>query len=129
MTAQAKESIKLLHFEHREWLNRFEFYKNEFSNYERLLGEVAVKNTSHVITPQVEHFQNQFVLQREKLDVLKHNVKQSENAIEERMKDNAVAWEHQSMPAETELRNKVVSFDEMFNELKAEYRAFLQKVL
>jgi hypothetical protein len=129
MTAQAKESIKLLHFEHREWLNRFDFYKNEFSSYEKLLGEVAVKNNSHEVTPQIEHFQNQFVLQREKLDVLRHNVKQSENAIEERMKDNAVAWDHQSMPAEVELRGKVLAFDEMFNELKVEFRAFLQKVL
>lgn len=64
------EGIKLeaLHSEHREWLNKLDFYKDDLVVLRQRLEEVAARNTLREIMAQVEHFQNLFIIQRNEID-------------------------------------------------------------
>lgn len=128
MTTQTQENIKLVHFEHREWLVRLDFFKSELEIFEKMLGEVAIKNNATDIRSKIEHFQNQFLLHRHRLLEVKQHVNKSESAIASRLMDNVVAWDRQTVKPEGELRSAINTFDYLFTELKKEFKLFLEKV-
>lgn len=128
MTTQTKENLKLVHFEHREWLVRLNFFKSELEIFEKMLGEVAVKNNATDIRSKIEHFQNQFLLQRHRLLEVKRDVNKSESAIANQLMDNMAAWDRQTVKQEGDLRSAINTFDYLFTELKKEFKLFLEKV-
>ncbi len=128
MTTQTKENLKLVHFEHKEWLVKLEFFKSELDIFEKMLGEIAMKNNATDIRSKVEHFQNQFLLQRHRLTEVKQNVNKSESAIASQLMDNIIAWDRQTVKKEGELRSAINTFDHLFAELKKEFKLFLEKV-
>lgn len=128
MTTQSKENLKLVHFEHKEWLVKLEFFKSELDIFEKMLGEIAMKNNATDIRSKVEHFQNQFLLQRHRLTEVKQNVNKSESAIASQLMDNIIAWDRQTVKQEGELRSAINTFDHLFAELKKEFKLFLEKV-
>lgn len=125
----SKENLKKLHTEHINWMAQLNLFIDELKSFEGTLGEVAVKNSSADKRKQVEHFQNQFILQKEKLDELRHDVQAAEGEISRQVMSNPVAWQHQSKESEAVLRDRMQSFDRLFSELKQEYRQFLQQSL
>mgnify|MGYP003472113139 CR=1 FL=1 len=74
-----KKYVYDLHAEHREWLNKIAFYKDEIKIMRHRLEQVTEKNTSKEVLALVEHFQNQLIVQDEQNDILRHNVKEYEN--------------------------------------------------
>ena len=60
--------------DHLEWLKSIEFYEDEFDILEKRLAEIVSKNNGAEAMAGVEHFQNQFVIQRNNLDELKHSI-------------------------------------------------------
>ena len=60
--------------EHQDWLKALDFYDNELDILENRLTEVAQKNTGLDAMKGVEHFQNQFIIQRNSIDELRHNM-------------------------------------------------------
>jgi len=129
MTSQTKENLKFVHFEHKRWLIKLDFFKNELEIFEKMLEEVSVKNNAIDIRKKIEHFQNQFLLQNQRLAEVKHDVKKSESAIAKQLIDNSVAWERQSVKPEADLRLAIDTFDHLFTELKNEFKLFLAEVL
>ncbi|MBX7206068.1 MAG: hypothetical protein K1X81_11655 [Bacteroidia bacterium] len=117
-----------MHFEHREWLVRLNFFKSELEIFEKMLGEVAVKNNATDIRSKIEHFQNQFLLQRHRLLEVKRDVNKSESAIANQLMDNMAAWDRQTVKQEGDLRSAINTFDYLFTELKKEFKLFLEKV-
>ena len=71
--------IEVQHAEHREWLNKIDFYYDDLKIMRHRLEEVAARNTNKSLMAQVEHFQNQFVIQRNELDEMKHAIHQAES--------------------------------------------------
>ena len=64
-----------------EWLKGLSFYEDEIYIMENRLAEVAMKNSSFEARQGVEHFQNQFVIQRNNIDELKHDIREFEHHI------------------------------------------------
>jgi len=64
--------IDELHFEHQLWSSEMNFFKDELSILQNRLNEVASKNTDTEVRKQIEHFQNQFLIQKEQLDIINH---------------------------------------------------------
>jgi hypothetical protein len=98
--------------EHLIWLKHLDFYKAQLSVMDKELQGFAKESSSKKVAPRVEQFQNQFIRQREVIDLLRHNVKQHENEIE-RMTRFALEY----------LRDRVTK-DHMI--LRAEYNRFLE---
>jgi hypothetical protein len=118
-----------LHAEHKEWLTKLDFYKDETAIMRNRLEEIASKNTSKEILAQVEHFQNQLIVQKENIDEIRHVVKNHENYLESRVTENASASDQQRAQDHTKMRERVNGFEKIFTELRHEFNRFLSKTM
>jgi hypothetical protein len=121
------KKIYTLHEENKEWLSDLLFYQDDIKVMKNRLEEIATKNTSKDILAQVEHFQNQFIIQIDTIDHLKHDLNINNDAINREIQKNDVALEHRKMEDHAALREKVTYFTKNFSLLKAEFNAFLSK--
>lgn len=122
-----KKYIYDLHAEHKEWLNKIAFYKDEIRIMRERLSEVAQKNTDHEVQAMVEHFQNQLIVQDEQADITRHNVKEYENVIETHLNNNPVAADHTQWNDHSHMRDQVDTFEKIINELRKELIVFVAK--
>jgi hypothetical protein len=123
------KSITQLHIEHNSWLMKLDFYADEVTIMTKRLEEVASKNTAKDILAQVEHFQNQLIMQKEHIDEIRHVIKSHESYIENRINENPTASDHRSVEDHPKMRDRVNSFEKIFNDLRHEFLAFLSKVM
>lgn len=121
------KKIYELHEEHKEWLNNLAFYKDEIKVMQNRISEVASKNSAADVLKQIEHFQNQLIIQRNNIDELSHSIKDHENYLENRVNENPTAVDHRKVNDHPKMRDSYTSFDKVFNELRKELNAFLAK--
>ncbi len=122
-----RKHIDELHFEHRLWMNNMNFYRDEISIFENRLGDLVLRNTKTEVTAQIEHFQNQFIRQREVAEELISKCKDHDKFLANQAKDHPVAIDHVLFADHTKLRDEVEMFDKIYKELKGEFMRFLQK--
>lgn len=121
------EKIYTQHEENKEWMNKVSFYKDEIRIMKGRLEEIVTKNTSGEVTAQVEHFQNQLIIQNGHLDTIMHGINISKDHIAQEILKNEVAVDHRSISDHTDLREKMESFETIFTDLKKALNAFLSK--
>jgi hypothetical protein len=122
-------SIKSLHLEYRLWINELTFYKEEILIFERHLEELVNSYTGENISAEIEKFQNQFICQKEVIDVLKHDLNTSERqlaAFARELSGNAL--ESVKMDNHVRLRERMITFRKLFTELKEDFRRFESEV-
>ena len=119
--------MKDLYFELKVWLNELNFFKEEIGFFENRLMEVARKNTDRQMMVELEHFQNQFIRQKEVIDETRHDVKQAENQLERIAHDQPIASDHLYFEDHTSLRETMNTFRDIYTDLKKEYLRFLAK--
>lgn len=125
----AGKHIDELHFEHKLWTSKMNFYLDEISIFENRLSELVQRNTKVEVTSQIEHFQNQFIRQREVAQEVVSKSNDHEKFLVNYAKDNPVAIDHVFFADHTKLRDEVETFDKIFSELKKEFLAFVSKWL
>jgi hypothetical protein len=79
---ETKKTIYQLHEEHKTWLNKLLFYKDELKIMADRIMEVAEKNTSNEVRSLADHFQNQLIIQKEQIDILNHDIKSHESYLQ-----------------------------------------------
>ena len=109
---------------HQDWLSRLEFYKEEIQILKERLQEITSKNNSLDVLVKVEHFQNQFIIQRNNIDELAHSIKVNEAKIVQEIKNNPVAVEHRKVDNHVKEEGFMIYFEKNFSELRAEYNRF-----
>ncbi|MFN4973386.1 MAG: hypothetical protein ACK5GX_10170 [Bacteroidota bacterium] len=124
---EARKHLSELHHEHTAWSKSLEFYKDELNVLNNRLGELVTSNSNQSVRAQIEHFQNQFIRQREVIDELMHDIKASENDIVSNISANTVASDHRLAPDHTELRERFTLFEKIYSELKQEFHAFASR--
>ena len=124
-----KKRIGELHFTHQLWIKELEFYKDELAIFNKRLKEVAGMYTNKKIMANVEHFQNQFIIQKENADILMHDVNKYERSLAAIARRSTIAIDHRSFPDHPELRNRMNSFIKIYKQLKNEYLDFLSPVM
>lgn len=127
MTTEKK--IYTLHQEHQEWLKKLSFYKDDLVILQNRVEEVAANYTSKEFQAMVDHFLNQFLIQREQIQHLKHEIKNLEVQIENEVHKNSTAVDHRTMPDHAEQREKIETFEQIFTELRKDLMNFLSKSL
>lgn len=129
MLTEKKQTKKIdeLHFEHKVWMNQFEFCKGELAFFNERLEEIARKNTSTEVMKEVGHFQNQFVIQRNEIDIFMHNIILHEDALVKEVKDNPVATDKRQMNDHPEERDRFDTFNKLYFDMKKEFMEFLRK--
>lgn len=121
------ETVSHSQTEHQEWLKSISFYDNELDILEERLTEIVKKNTSHEALEGLEHFQNQFIVQRNNIDEIRHNI--NEHAHKSKLNaekqseviEEALASEHEKM------KDEFTIFEKVINELRQEFNLYLSK--
>jgi hypothetical protein len=114
-----------LHFEHMEWVNSLEYYKDEIKIHEHRLEEIVRRNTRQEVMAELEHFQNQFIREREVIDELRHDINAHENMLAKESKDHPVAIDRRYFTDHTDLRERFSTFERIYKDLKTEFRRWL----
>ena len=126
-TTNGTKHIGDLHFEHQVWLNTLQFCKDEITIFERRMGELAERNTDKTLLAELEHFQNQYIRQREVIDVVRHDIEQHENFLEKESKEHNTAIDRRSFADHTELRSQMETFEKLYRELKDEFYRWVSR--
>lgn len=121
--------INQLHAENIDWQSRLEFYTDEVKIMTERIAEVARKNTAKDIQAHVEHFQNQMILQKELIDQLNHDIRDHEEYILKNIEKNPTAVDHRQLNDHPMLRDRMSSFETIFNALRKELDLFLAQVM
>ncbi len=127
---QLQTELSELHAEHDEWQDKIHSYRHEIHEMNTSLEAIVSKNPSTDDLVKVEHFQNQFIRQREVLDILRHNFKQHENLIEakEENQDLHNINEQRLLENHQMYRQELNDFEKIFNDLKQEFNMFTAKI-
>ena len=123
--AKKVKHIDELHFEHQLWIAEIKFYHDELMVSQKYLDHIATRNTGIEVRKQIEHFQNQFIIQREQLDILKHDIKIHDQWLARFAAQHPVAIDHYVFADHNDLRDKANSFKKIYTELKGEFIQFV----
>jgi hypothetical protein len=113
--------------EHQEWLQAIEFYDKELDILEERLAEIITKNTGTDARAGAEHFQNQFIVQRNNIDELRHSIREHAHKTAED------AWAHaghihtELVAEHADVKENFSSFEKIIKDLRSEFNDYLSK--
>ncbi len=106
--------------EHIGWLTKLDNTKMYFKELELQLQDGLKEFTNARLMPQVESFQNRFILQREVIDELRHEIKQHESHLQQLDQPAYLL-----LLTHVNLRDQFNRFLELFVELERDFDEFL----
>ena len=124
-----KTSIYSQHYEHTEWLNVLSFYTDYIKIMQKRIEEIAKKNTNHETMAQVEHFQNQLIIQQKNIDDMRKHIQKDEKILVAKVNENIVAVDHRKIEDHDEERQNIASFEKIFEDLRKNLNRFLAKCM
>ena len=118
-------TIEIKHFDHPTWIAKLKSYKNEISSMERRLAELASRANKPNELARVEHFQNQFIVQKSNVNDILHNIKMDD-------KEFRYEQQHPSSPYEASRgrehsRDLAETFERTMIELQSDFESFSNK--
>lgn len=118
-------SIRSLHLEYQLWTRELIFYKEEIKIFEDHLANILRRNNRNGVPAHVEHFQNQFILQKEVIDYLKHDLHVSERQLASFVHElTGEGIDGIKMDNHGKLRERMITFRKIFREIKQDFRRF-----
>jgi hypothetical protein len=122
-----------LHFSCKLWANEISFFNEEIGLFEGYLAEIAKRWTDSDVLAELEHFQNQFIVQKEQADILLHDINVFQNGMSVYAKNNETAIEHKHFDSKADeigkVADRVETFKTIYSGLKKEFRVFLSKYM
>ena len=115
--------------EHAEWLSELGFHKDELAFFKKQLTEVAGKNTAVEIMKLVEHFENQFLVRTENIDILHHDINEHLGKIAKGIQEKTNQLLREEASHHKAFKEKYITESKLFADLKIEFNKFLSKVL
>ena len=116
--------LQELHAEHKAWLNTIKFYDDDLKVLQNRLSEVSIKNTDKEFHAMIERFQNKLIIQKEQIDILTHEINQHEQEILKNIEENPIATDHRKVNNHADTRDKVQTFELIFNNLRKDLIKF-----
>jgi len=117
-----------LHFEHKVWMNELNFFEDEIQTFEHRLEELAKQNlTNREVMVELEHFQNQFIRQKDVINDLKHDIRMHEQYLNKIVKANPDEVDQPKFKDHALLRERMEIFRKIYLELKSEFFSYAAK--
>lgn len=117
-----------LHFEHKVWMNELGFFEDEILTFERRLEELARKNLAkREVMVDLEHFQNQFIREKEVINELKHDTRMYEQYLSKTAEANPGAADQPAYKDHADLRENMDTFRKIYADLKADFFRYAAK--
>ena len=120
---QSTVSIEQFQDELQAWKRELSSTKEEIKSFEHELTNLTCKNHNRDVLAHVEHFQNNFIRQKEVIDELRHDLPDSRNKVE-----NIFNSRYQSQEvdhdAHAHLADRMETFRKLYHELKYDFQKF-----
>lgn len=120
-------SITNIGNDHSFWRKGLEFYTEEIDMMETRLAEIAGKNTSFEARQGIEHFQNQFIVQRNNVDELQHEINLYVQKVGEDSQEHAGHIRTDLVTEHDSLQDKYENLEKIMNGLRHEFKDYLSK--
>ena len=123
--AMTYDDMTAVNAEHHEWLQGLDFYLEDLRFQERRLLELAGNLPDIQMSRSIEHFQNQFIIQHNNIDELRHAIREHISGFGHSVArgDGTLKGEHSL--THQELKDGYLSFEKVMNELRHEFGVFL----
>jgi len=122
-------SVSNMGNDHIEWKSNLGFCQDELKIFKERLDEVAGKNTGKEIMQMVEHFQNQFLIHSEAIDILLHDINENLAVAASEAEQRAGHISKDKISVHDSIRERVENEMQIFKDLKGTFTAFLSKVM
>lgn len=121
-------SIEQFQDELQAWKRELSSTKEEIKSFEQELTDLACRNHNREVLAHVEHFQNNFIRQKEVIDELRHDLPDSRNKVEYifNSRYQSVDPDHD---IHADLNDRMETFRKLYNELKHDFQKFESEYL
>ena len=118
-----------LHFEHKLWRRELLFWEDELKSFNLRLDELVNRWTNKEMLAQLEHYQNQFMLQENNIDKLQDEINVHEANISKSTKQGKDLLDIHLVKNHIEFRNKMEVQRHIYRDLKKEFFTFLSSYM
>lgn len=118
-----------LHFEHKQWRRELLFWDDELKSLQNRLNELVLRWTDTEVLAQLEHYQNQFIIQENAINELDNHINLHETNISEHFKKGEDVLDLQMIKEHMEFRNQMDTQRNLYSELKSNFFRFLSKYM
>jgi len=123
----AYDDMTAVNAEHNEWLKGLDFYRDDLKIHERRLLELAGRSSDFELSRGIEHFQNQFLIQRNTMDELRHAIREHAASFGQQVSKGDGTHEGSMSVTHDALNDGYLSFEKVMNELRHEFTGFLER--
>jgi len=120
-------NIKHINNLHSDALRSLDFYRQDVGILRNRLEEIAADNTGHEVAIKVEYFQNQFLIQQNNIDELKHKIHENLSNIQNQVKESAGFISQTSAAENVELYDQYLTEEKIVNDIRQEFNRFASK--
>ena len=120
-------NIKHINSLHSDALRSLDFYKQDIKILKSRLEEIAADNTGREVAVKVEYFQNQFLIQQNNIDELKHKLHENLSNIQNQVKESAGFISQASAAENIELYDQYLTEEKIVNDIRQEFNRFASK--
>lgn len=113
--------------EHGSWLNKLDAFREEIQVLERRLAEVAARRSDFEARQGIEHFQNQFLVQRNNIDEMRHRVHEHEDAVARHVVPDQGLEGARDVSEHDGIRAEMDGLVKVWDELKSDFNQFFLK--
>lgn len=118
-------SIEQFREELQSWKHELSSVKEEIGYFEQNLGKMAMAKLPKELLAEVEHFQNQFICQKEVIDRLRHDLPDSRHKVENIFQSPRALTEDDSWESGKDaLEGRMNTFRKIYIELKQDFHRF-----
>lgn len=118
-----------LHFEHVHWNRELSFWEDELKSFNKRLEELVTRWTNKDVLAQLEHYQNEFILQDKRIDELQEAIEVHEARMAGQDLQGKDALDITLVKKHVEFRNKMETQRQIYADLKKEFFRFLTKYM
>jgi len=127
-TLELKEDQVLigdLHFEHALWINQLNFYEEEITIFNKRLEDVVRKSMHKDALKNLEHFQNQYIVQMDVIHGLKHKVRTHGRNMNRNDRNLPLESDNKYLGDHAYLQSEMQGIVTIYDGLKREFMHFL----
>lgn len=121
------QAVSNLGHDHQQWLKSIDFYKDDIKVLQHRLTEIVNKNNSKDVLAKAEHFQNQFIVQRNNIDELRHRINSHEAKVAKDVREHVGKVESVQVLEHNDIKGEVEGFEKIINELRKDFNEFSAK--
>jgi hypothetical protein len=120
-----KTAVEIKETDHAEWISKLKSYKHELVSLEGSLAELAANSKQREVLARVEHFQNQFIVQRVNVNEILHALKMDER--EQLFRSLHPSKNSGSATNARKSIQQAETFEKTMSELTQEFKTFAAK--